>query len=249
MGSQDTERKVCGEFPEFCYRAFDCNTDAEAFVNEGKFRLRCIHSCRAIEDESRRDPDEGKGHTREPGIVTVALVSPDRSEPTIWTKVEGYQEYHIESGNSILLFCTCLPNIVPDHMRRFGNHIVRINEPRRLAEDICDFFAIIGQRVLVRGCYVVYNKGERLDRQLTRDERADLAYTQKPARFAADCEFRLVVIKFGQPCSNRLLKKASYSPFVCSDRTRMCGFPRKLVVSLMHRTGQSRFRKGFSAAC
>ena len=47
---------------------------------------------------------------------------------------------------------------------------------------------------------VIYNKGQKLDRQLTNNERLDLCYKQKPESFIRDCEFRIVAIKFGDPC-------------------------------------------------
>jgi hypothetical protein len=155
-----------------------------------------------MEESSRRDPTEGTGHTKEPGIVTVGWVSPNPSEKTIWTREPGYQECHGELGNPVFLFSTCLPNVDLDHMREaFGKHIVRINNPRQLAVDVYDYFMAQGERVLIVGCEVVYNKGQKLDRPLTDNERVDMSYKQKPESFAPDCEFRIVVIRFGDPCA------------------------------------------------
>ena len=53
--------KVCGEFPEFCYRAFDFKDYAESFTNDGVFRMGCQLSYKAIENKPRCDPTEGKG--------------------------------------------------------------------------------------------------------------------------------------------------------------------------------------------
>lgn len=190
------DRNIYGVFPDFCYRAFDCGEYAERFMRNGEVRLNCILYCGHIEDSSRCDPTEGKGHTQERGIVTVGGVSPDRSERTIWTKKMGYQQYHIGLGNAVFLLSTCLPEVDAHHMKKsFGEHIVKIDKPRRLAEDIYDYF---GQGVHVQGCCVVYNKGEKLDRKLTVNERVDMAYKQKPACFSPDCEFRIVVKR--EPC-------------------------------------------------
>ncbi len=197
------KRKVLGgnEFPEFCYKAYHNEDYAKQFIDSGKFRLNCLGYCRNMEDASRRDPTEGRGHTKEPGIVTEAWVSPNPAEKTIWTKKQGYQEHHIEFGNATFCFCTCLPKVDFNHMSTtFGKYIVKIDEPQKLAEDINDFFISKGQRFQIEGCRVIYNKGQELERKLTNNERIDLSYKQKPVSFGPDCEFRIVAIKFGEPC-------------------------------------------------
>jgi len=202
MVRQDMDKKVCGEFPEFCYKAFNCEEHAKQFIDSGTFRLNCLRYCRNMEDESRCDQTEGKGHTKEPGIVTVGWVSPNPAEKTIWTREQGYQEHDTELGNAKFCFCTCLPDVNRDHMKdKFGKYIVKIDDPRKLAEDINDYFIGKGQRFLIEGCRCVYNKGQNLDRELIDNERLDLSYRQKEfEKFHKDCEFRIVAIKFREPC-------------------------------------------------
>ncbi|MCK4888013.1 MAG: hypothetical protein KAS96_11545 [Planctomycetes bacterium] len=193
--------KVCGEFPEFCYKAFKCKEHAEDFIQQGTFRMGCQLSYKAIEDKSRCDPTEDYGHTKEPGIVTVGWVSPNPAEKTIWTREQGLQEHHSELGNPIFCFCTCLPDVDPRHMSKiFGKYIVTINDPKQLTEDINDYFISDGRRFLIVGCKVVYNKGQKLEEKLGKNERLDMAYKQKPESFSPDCEFRIVAIKLGEPC-------------------------------------------------
>lgn len=198
------KNKVCGKFPKFCYKAFKCKKYAEDFIYRGVFRLNCLGYCRNMEDISRCDPTEGIGCTLEPGIVTVGYISTKKTaEKTIWTKENGFQEHHPEWGNPIFCFCTSLPDVKIDHMKdKFGRYIVKINDPKELAEDINDYLLNNGQRFLIMGREVVYNKGEKLDKKLTDNERLDLAYTQKPRGFSSDCEFRIVAIKFGEPCKD-----------------------------------------------
>ncbi|MCX5638003.1 MAG: hypothetical protein NTX52_09985, partial [Planctomycetota bacterium] len=80
---------------------------------------------------------------------------------------------------------------------------VRIQSPRLFVDEglKCHLFSN-GQRFLIVGCRVVYNKRKKLDRELTGNERLNLSYKQKPESFSPDCEFRIVAIKFGQPCSD-----------------------------------------------
>jgi len=172
--------KVCGKFPEVCYKAYKCEEYAKQFIDKGTFHMGCLLSYREIEDESRRDPTEGYGRTKEPGVVTVGWVSPNPAEKTIWTRENGHQEHHSEFGNAMFCFCTCLPDVNRDHMK--------------------GYFISKGQRFLIDGCKVVYNKGQKLGKKLTDNERLDLSYKQKPEGFIPDCEFRIVAIKLGDPC-------------------------------------------------
>jgi hypothetical protein len=83
----------------------------------------------------------------------------------------------------------------------FGRYIVKVDDPRKLAEDINDYLIGKGQRFLIEGCKVVYNKGKKLEKKLTDNERLDMAYKQKPKSFNLEHEFRIVAIKFGEPCT------------------------------------------------
>lgn len=193
--------KVCGKFPPYCYKAFECKEYAERFMKEGIFRMGCLRSYKTIEDDKRRDPTEGSGHTKEPGIENVGWVSKNLAEKTIWVSKPGFREHHSEYGNAIFGFCTSLPEVNRNHMKNdFGTNIVKIDNPKKLAEDINDYFISKEPNFLIEGNWVIYNKGQKLKKKLTDNERSDMAYTQKPERFSPDCEFRIVAIKFGEPC-------------------------------------------------
>jgi len=196
------EKEVYGEFPEFCYKAFDCKKYAEDFIYSGKFRLNCLGYCRNMEDKSRRDTIEGFGRTKEPGIVTYYGYTQNLKEKPAIVQKSGYREHHIEQGNQVYCFCTCLPDVDPAYMSEtFGGYIVKINDPKRLAEDIKDYFINNGQNFLIEGCKVIYNKGQKLDKGLTDSERLDISYRQKEFdKFHEDCEFRIVAIKLNDPC-------------------------------------------------
>jgi hypothetical protein len=202
MTSQNVKKEICGEFPESCYRAFKCEEHAEQFIYSGRFRMGCLLSYREIEDKPRRDPTEGRGHTKEPGTVPVGWVSPNPAEKTIWASEQGYQEHHSELGNAKFCLSTCLPVVDLPHMSSsFGRYIVEIKDPKQLGEDINDYFFSDGQRFLIEGCRVVYNKGQELDRKLKDYEGVDMSYKQKPFEFHPDCEFRIVAIQCGEPCN------------------------------------------------
>jgi hypothetical protein len=194
---------VCGEFPKFCYRAFGCERYAEQFIRNGDLRLGCLRYYREIEDASRRDPTEGSGCTREPGIVTEACFSPNPAEKTIVTGGPGFRTKHTTLTNGTFCFCMSLPDVDLNHLKNdFGGHIVEINNPRRLAEDINEYLISTGQNFIIEGCKVVYNKGQELKEPLTDNERTDLSYKQKPDSFWPDWEFRIVAIRLEPPCKD-----------------------------------------------
>ena len=199
---RDVDKKVFGEFPEFCYKAYDNEDYAKQFINTGTFLMRCINFYRQIENQSRRDPTEGSGLTKEPGIVTSYGFSQNPKEKTIIRKEFGYQEHHTELSNARFCFCTSLPDVDLAYMKKqFGSFIVKIKEPRQLAEDIYDYLICNGEKYRIEGRKVDYNKGRKLERQLTDEERLDLSYKQKPEKFIDDCEFRIVAIKVGEVCN------------------------------------------------
>lgn len=194
------KKEIFGEFPEFCYKAYNKEDYAKQFIDRGNFLMGCIHSYKYIEDQSRRDPTEGSGLTEEPGLVTVGLFSQNHTEKPIWTRMHGYQKHHTELSNAKFCFCTCLPDVDLAYVKKqFGRFIVKIKEPRQLAEDIKDYFISSGKKFLrIEGRRVVYNKGQKQERKLTNNERMDLSYKQKPENYRLDCEFRIIAI--GEPC-------------------------------------------------
>lgn len=191
---KELKNNICGEFPDFCYKTYDCEDYANQFVFSGKFRLGCLGYYRNIEDIFRCDQTEGFGCTREPGEFSVGWVSSNPKEKTIWAIEKGHQEHHSELGNKIYCFSTYLPEVRFGHILKMGNYIVKINNPRKLAEDINEYLLHLKKRFLIVGCRVVYNKGQKLEEKLTDNERLDLAYKQKPEKFSPECEFRIIAI-------------------------------------------------------
>ncbi|MGA2093158.1 MAG: hypothetical protein ABSH16_07105 [Sedimentisphaerales bacterium] len=204
MENAENRKVICGnEFPEFCYKAYENEDYTKQFIENGIFRLNCLHYCKNMEGK-RRDPTEGRAHTLEPNILSVGYVSTKNPpEETIWTKEEGFQESRPELNNPIFCFCTCLPDVdlayISDRFK--SKYIVKINEPRTLAEEIASYLSSRGENFMIVGCKVVYNKGKKLEKKLTANDRLDLAYKQKPESFSLEREFRIVAIKFGDPCN------------------------------------------------
>lgn len=155
-----TRLPVFGEYPDTVLRAFKEKAHAEDFVLRGRFRMSNLRTYTEIEDGGRRDRSEGEGHVQRFGRVTSVDFSPDSDETTTTTR-PGYVDTHIEPLNPKFVFCCSLPL---DLLRkRFGPWLVRIDQPRRFAQEVSDFLQTLSYRFAggVKGCFVQYNKGEK----------------------------------------------------------------------------------------
>ena len=83
----------------------------------------------------------------------------------------------------------------------FGKYIVRISNPRKLAEDITSFLENMPHKFAggIEGLTVKYNKGHIFDKDMGNIERTALSYSQKPEKFSPDNEFRFVSIIMDRP--------------------------------------------------
>ena len=198
-----TELRVIGKYPDVVVRAFREKAHAEDFALRGRFRMGNLRTYTEIEDEGRRDRSEGEGHFQRFGMVNCVDFSRDSDETTTSTR-PGYVDSHIELLNPKFVFSCSRPRVDLDLLRdRFGPWIVRINQPRRLAQDISDYLQTLPYRFAgrggVEGCFVRYNKGEKSGTQSQAKDTIPLAYIQKPATFSGEREFRFVVIITGKP--------------------------------------------------
>ena len=182
--------------PNFVYRAFDKEKYAKALVNEGRIRLGELRKYRGIEDARRRDATEGEAHVQFPDEVTrihFDLVSGESHS----SRGPGIMHSHSSLGNPIYIFCTSLPEVDLEHMRRnFGKHIVKIGDPAQLSADLQ--LAMENSDLQLQGrvdsSRVKYTKGELAAADSKPSERFRLSYLQKPKQFQPEREFRFVAI-------------------------------------------------------
>ncbi len=196
----DKKLHAIGNSLKVVFRAFKERAYAEAFVEHGRFRMGNLRIYTEIEDENRKDSSEGQGHFQRYGMVTSVDFSRDSVETTTLTQ-PGYVHSHIELLNPKFIFSCSLPSVDIDLLRqRFGPWVVKIKQPRQFADDICAFVETLpyGFSGGVKGCVVQYNKGEKSLHQLTVAS-VPLSYSQKPAIFSTENEFRFVVIVTGKP--------------------------------------------------
>ena len=161
--------------PQILLRAFSEERYALDFVSGGKLRFGELGRYRKIEDGSRRDSSEGYGH---------------------YVDAQS-QQWHMELGGAIYIFCCSSPDVDPAYLReKMGRHIVRIRDPSALALDIERQLQKRGIRTFngVHGRPVAYTKGTTIHRTMDASQRAVLSITQKPTEYCPECEYRFFTI-------------------------------------------------------
>jgi hypothetical protein len=193
--------KAHGRYPKFVYRAFTEKSFAEDFSLRGRFRIGNLRVYASLEDAGRGDSSEGQGHFQRFGTVTTVDFTP-RSDETSVAERPGYVDTRMELLNPKFVLSCALPGVDLRYLReRFGPWLVRINQPRRLAQDISDYLGTLPNRFagVVEGCFVHYNKAGRVRAGLINTASIRLSYSQKPVSFNQEREFRFVVIAAETP--------------------------------------------------
>ncbi len=155
-----------------CYRAFKKEEYARAFVENGHTRICDLFTYTNIEDDTRRDENEGN------------LLFRDE------------QGKHFVSLNGFMMYPLCMSTseVSLDHLKeKYGNWVVRINNPVALADDIGD--ALTAQDIKHLGIYCIKVKYTNEERPTVPQDldSARAVYSFKHTSFNNDCECRIVV--------------------------------------------------------
>jgi hypothetical protein len=163
--------------PAVLVRGFKEQAHAESFLS-GNVRLQLDQVYRSIEDNERRDTEEGMARLTVPGVGG--------------TDVHYGGSFH----NPVYLLCCSDPAAADP---KFGRWVVCVNDPGTLLHALGDASSPIAGRTLeeVRLLRVRYSKDSRVADTPDPGERFQLMLAQKPANFAADCEWRYVVMFSG----------------------------------------------------
>ena len=147
--------KAHGRYPRFVYRAFTTRSYAEEFVHRGKVRMGNLKVYVRLEDAKRRDPSEGEGHFQRFDTVTSVDFVP-LTDDSFVRHEPGYVHAHTELLNPKFVLSCARPGVDLEHLRsRFGHWVVRIDDPRRLAQEISTYLEGLPDRfTAVEGCLV-----------------------------------------------------------------------------------------------
>ncbi|MEZ0123549.1 MAG: hypothetical protein AB9Q23_05970 [Candidatus Reddybacter sp.] len=159
-----------GEYPETLFRAFDKLEYAQQFLN-GYLRFGTVLGYTEIEDEGRRDVTEGVGHIVHKGLGTKVMFC------------------------SNVFYALCCHRTLEAALEvGHGKFIVEIFDPLHLAEDITRVLRSSPAKHFggVEGVAVEYDKGNEFEHELSSYEKSRLTYSQKPASYKPEHEFRFV---------------------------------------------------------
>ena len=162
-------------FPGILYRAYQKIEHAEKFVTDGAFRLGKLQIYRDLEDRSRTDRTEGRGH---------------------YLDRDGIHE-NFELGGDIYLLSLSTDEVDLAYLKgKMGRNIVKISDPEVLIKDIENYLVSNGYVTFggVKGDYIQYTKGGTIEKELNESDRAKLSVIQKPDMFLSECEYRLYTI-------------------------------------------------------
>jgi hypothetical protein len=184
--------------PSVLYRVFDEEKWALAFINTGMIRLKTLSCFASIEDDIRADPTEGSSSIQTPGEIIKVGINQD-GEIKYAHAEPGLVNWRGSVINPIYIYCFSYPpngdtTLLPI---KFGNYIVRIDDPEQLAKDIKDYLIqkeALRDSPVVEYLPVVYNKDSVISNKLDNPALFQLQYTQKSASFSDEYEYRLAII-------------------------------------------------------
>jgi hypothetical protein len=194
--------KTFGDYPPQLWRFFDTAERAEKFIS-GNIRFGLLDYYKAIEDGARRDTAEGAGAFTAPADRVTTVVMDKTTVSVVGVREgPGDMNYHIDFGNpTYVLSCSDPRQADIERLRaKFGRFVVLITDPRRFGQDMTVKLSELENTHpladgVVECARVDYDKGERRDKEPTREEKLKSAYAQKPAHFSEDFEYRFVIFR------------------------------------------------------
>jgi hypothetical protein len=186
-----------GDFPPQLFRAFTEERWARAFVEEGRLRFWPVQHFVDLEDPLRADPSEGSAHLQIRGDVTAVHIGSDGQVRL--TEESGYINFQSSFVNPVFIYCFSYPpdGDVQRLPRKFGDFVVRIDDPRQLARDVTRQMTndgILRETPVVECHRVSYNKGMKEEVSPDHFTRTRLNYTQKPVSFSGEYEYRFASV-------------------------------------------------------
>jgi hypothetical protein len=188
--------------PSVLYRVFNEEKWAFAFIERGSMRLKSVPYFARLEDNIRADPGEGTSLYQIRGTVIKATLSENNKIADIDSEL-GLINYRGILTDPIYIYCFSYPpngdvSLLP---RKFGNFVVRIDDPKQLIQDIKDFLEykqIDLASPLIEYLPIVYNEGSLFSQEPDILTQFQLLYTQKSASFSDQYEYRLAILKARQ---------------------------------------------------
>jgi hypothetical protein len=190
---------IQGSFDFPLYKGFKEKTHAESFISQGTIYLRPLSYYRTIEDQLRRDKDEGEGKLTALKSRPVISIDKESGKRTDTKQEIGPVYFSTSSINPRYILCFSGPDVNLEFLAfKYGNHILRINQPRSLVNDIVSYMEqhlTLYETIWLKCLKVRYDKGQMVEDfpEPASEERAELSYCQKSRESQEELESRLVV--------------------------------------------------------
>jgi len=190
---------IYGSFPSPLYKGFP-KEYAILFVENGSFIMRSINYYQYIEDQSRKDKDEGEGRVESIEEHQVLHID-QQSRNFLYSTIEtGPVSYIFPSNNPRYIFCLSGPDVDVKYLAsQYGGSVVCIKQPNNLVRDIASYlkqqYPNLSDTMWLECIKVRYDKGQLVQMypKLDINERLRMSYGQKEPRFSNDYEYRLVL--------------------------------------------------------
>lgn len=170
--------EIIGEFPRPLVRILDERDHAED-LRRGRFFLRPLVYYIAIEDEERRDPDEGEARLSVKGVNDN------------WVNFSG------SYFNPVFILCFHGPSVDFGRVRAYERFALRILDPNQFVRDLASHLEshppFERTATWVDCVGVSYTKDQRVEITPDLRERLRLMYAQKRSTFAYQHEYRIAV--------------------------------------------------------
>ena len=162
--------------PQKLYRAFKDECYAQDFIRNGTIRLFSLAKYRHVDDDSRRDSDEGsaKYHQRLPEFKN---------------SIQEIDETH---ANQYYILCASGPEVNENYLKaKYGKFVVKINSPVELMEDIRSQCPKHITSIELKP--VEYTRGRKRLME-NREPGSLISITQKSISDSKDCEYRYILM-------------------------------------------------------
>jgi len=151
-----------------------------------------------MEDENRRDKDEGEARLELNGDRPVLTIEPASGQVLSKTMEYGRIQWGRSLSGPCYVLCFSGPAVDIKYLgQKYGRHIVRINKPDLLVNDIASYleqYANLPYGKRLDCVQVRYNKDLPAPSEPTDEEKEVLSYGQKAPKDSNDHEYRIVLM-------------------------------------------------------
>ena len=185
-------------FPSPLYKVFKLEEHARDFMERGSLLMWSLSYFARIEDEERRDEDEGRGRVKIIGPRPVVVCNAESGEIQSVRSEIGDVYFSTGSIHPCYLYCFHGPQVDRDYLARgrYGRYVLRINDPDALVCEIRGYLERCSPNTMWLHCAPVRYDRDQLQEKLPDPasvERLLLSCCQKGEKDHVDCEYRLIL--------------------------------------------------------